>query len=91
MLQNSTQDDIAKSIHKVATKREQEEEKLRTTIMLRSKLREEARENKAKSIPPESRCDASYTQHHMYSVFPYQDGKYVAICTRCLKQTMVQM
>lgn len=72
-------------------KRLEKEEAMKNAIVIRAKTRQELREQSKKEVPPALFCESSYTNHHMYAVFPLEQGKFVAICTRCLKQTLVSV
>jgi len=67
------------------------EESIRNTILIRAKTRQELRLQRAKEVPQAQYCESSYTQQHMYVVHELEKGKFVAICTRCLKQSLVSV
>jgi uncharacterized metal-binding protein YceD (DUF177 family) len=72
-------------------KQEQREQAIKNSILIRAKTRQELRAERAKQVPQAQYCESSYTQQHMYVVHELEKGKFVAICTRCLKQTLVSV
>jgi len=79
------------TLEKLKLKQERREQAIKNDIVIRAKTRQELRQERLKSIPEPMLCESSYTSHHMYSVFELEKGKFVAICTRCLKQKLVSV
>lgn len=47
---------------------------------------------KQNSIPKDHRCEASTTGGHIYDFIPHTDpSKIVAVCARCLNQTVLEI
>lgn len=66
-------------------------ERIKKNLSIRAEAREELKTKKLQNIPPEFRCHVSYTGAHMYDVFPLTGREFVAICARCLKQSIITL
>jgi uncharacterized metal-binding protein YceD (DUF177 family) len=58
-------------------------------MIQKAKIQKQIREEKMTKIPPEFRCEMSYTGAHMFDVFTNGEHKFVAICSRCLKRVPI--